>query len=348
MSLPATPPQNPTATPPLADRITETPLPPSPLVPTPESYDPESAVASTQDLVVRYGAKTVLPGLTLRVPEGCIGLLGPNGAGKTTLIKTLMGFVTPSSGTGNVLGMDVRTHGMAIRQRIGLMPEQDCHIPGMNAVSFVAYAGEMAGMPPAQALRRAHEVLEYCALGEARYRNVETYSTGMKQRIKLAQALVHGPKLLFLDEPTNGLDPQGRDEMLDLIRDVSHAKGLSVVVSSHLLPDIEKTCDHVVVMQAGQIKQQGPIGALRETRNPQYEVELRLFDDPFVQAVGRRGGVMVYRQGSRLRFEFADTSGMGDVGKLLFQAARESGAQVRGFHPAQRSLEDVFMEAIDQ
>ena len=319
--------------------------PPADFLAPPETI--REPIASVSDLTVRYGAKTVLPGLTLSLPEGCIGLLGPNGAGKTTLIKTLMGFVKPASGVGMVLGMNVRTDSMKIRQRIGLMPEQDCHIPGMNAVSFVAYAGEMAGMPPEQALRRAHEVLEYCALGEARYRNVETYSTGMKQRIKLAQALVHGPKLLFLDEPTNGLDPQGRDEMLALIRDVSHAKGLSVVVSSHLLPDIEKTCDHVVVMKTGQIKQQGPIGALRETRNPQYEVELRVFDEKFVDAVAKRGGQMVYRQGSRLRFEFAPSATEGGVGMLLFQAARESGAQVRGFHPAQRSLEDVFMEAIE-
>src|ERR1051326_5587569 len=184
-------------------------------------------VATISDLTVKYGRKTAVSDLTVEVPEGCVGLLGPNGAGKTTLIKTLLGFVQPSSGRANVLGHAAASQGIAIRQKIGLMPEQDCHIPGMNAVAFVAYAGELAGMPAALAMRRAHEVLEYCGLGEARYRNVETYSTGMKQRVKLAQALVHGPKLLFLDEPTNGLDPQGRDAMLDLIKDVSHAKGLS-------------------------------------------------------------------------------------------------------------------------
>src|SRR6266853_2225198 len=135
----------------------------------------------------------------------------------------------------------------------------------MNAVTFVYYAGELAGMPGSQALRRAHEVLEYCGLGEARYRKVETYSTGMKQRIKLAQALIHGPKLLFLDEPTNGLDPVGRDEMLNLIRSVSHGKGINVIVSSHLLPDIERTCDTVIVMRKGQIATQGSVAAVRTT-----------------------------------------------------------------------------------
>src|SRR5512142_1241297 len=197
-------------------------------------------VATITNLTVRYGAKTAVKDLSVEVPEGCVGLLGPNGAGKTTLIKTLLGFLKPASGRGSVLGLDVGAHGMRIRQRTGLMPEADCYIPGMNAVSFVSYAGELAGMPGRQALRRAHEVLEYCGLGEARYRNVETYSTGMKQRIKLAQAMVHGPKLLFLDEPTNGLDPAGRDDMLRLIRDISHGKGINVLVSSHLLPDIER------------------------------------------------------------------------------------------------------------
>ena len=231
------------------------------------------SIASVSDLTVRYGAKTVLEQFSLEIPEGCVGLLGPNGAGKTTLIKTLLGFVAPASGRAQVLGLDVATQGKSIRQKIGLMPEQDCHIPGMNAVTFVAYAGELAGMPPEQAMRRAHEVLEWCSLGEARYRNVETYSTGMRQRVKLAQALVHGPRLLFLDEPTNGLDPAGRDEMLELVRDVSHGKGLSVVVSSHLLPDIEKTCDSVVVMRRGEVVKQGPIAALKQTKGVQFDVE---------------------------------------------------------------------------
>ena len=143
------------------------------------------------------------------------------------------------------------------------MPESDAHIPGMNAVSFVAYCGELSGLPPADAMQRAHEVLYYVGLGEARYRNVETYSTGMKQRIKLAQALVHDPDLLFLDEPTNGMDPKGRDEMLELIRDLAHNKGVNLILSSHLLPDVEYTCDHVVVMDKGTVATDGPIEALK-------------------------------------------------------------------------------------
>jgi ABC-2 type transport system ATP-binding protein len=317
----------------------------SPSLTAPISSD-NAPVAAVSELTVRYGIRTVIENLNLQVPAGCTGLLGPNGAGKTTLIKTLMGFLKPTEGTGRVLGMDVGTEGLKIRQRIGLMPEQDCHIPGMNAVTFVAYAGELAGMPAAQALRRAHEVLEYCGLGEARYRNVETYSTGMKQRIKLAQAIVHGPKLLFLDEPTNGLDPAGRDGMLDLIRDISHGKGLSVVVSSHLLPDIERTCDSVIVMKGGKVRTQGPITALRDTGTLSYEVELKEYDERYVEAIGQRHGTLASRHGALCRFEFP--LGTEGIGRLLFEASLASGVQVRKFRPAQRSLEDIFMEAVEE
>lgn len=308
--------------------------------------DFQPGIAAVQKLTVKYGRKTILDDFDLVIPEGCVGLLGPNGAGKTTLLKTLLGFVRPHSGQGHVLGMDVWTQGLRIRQAIGLMPEQDCHIPGMNAVTFVAYAGELAGMPADQAMRRAHEVLEYCGLGEARYRNVETYSTGMKQRIKLAQALVHGPKLLFLDEPTNGLDPEGRDQMLTLIRDVSHGKGLSVVVCSHLLPDIERTCDHAIVLLKGKLVCAGPIDALRSTTSATIDIELIAPSTAFTDAIGHLGGTVAEVRGNTLRVGFDDNAT--EIGHKIFTAAIQSGVQVRGFIPAQRSLEDVFLEAIDQ
>src|SRR5579862_6159957 len=287
-------------------------------------------VATISNLTVRYGAKIAVNDLSVEVPEGCVGLLGPNGAGKTTLIKTLLGFVPPAGGTGQVLGLNVATDGLKIRQRIGLMPEIDCHIPGMNAVTFVGYAGELSGMPGSDAMRRAHEVLEYCGLGEARYRNVETYSTGMKQRIKLAQALVHGPRLVFLDEPTNGLDPAGRDEMLALIRDISHGKGVNVIVSSHLLPDIERTCDQVIVMRAGQIATQGSIASLRQTDGLQMDVELRVPSETFLEAMRAHGAEVLRQVGSQCRLAFKGTPE--EAGRQIFAAAREVGVQVRGFH----------------
>ena len=302
------------------------------------------SLANVDNLSVRYGRRTVISGLSLKLPEGCVGLLGPNGAGKTTLLKTLLGFLRPSGGRAEVLGLDVAREGLHIRQKIGLMPESDCHIPGMNAVSFVSYAGELAGMPPSQALRRAHEVLEYCRLGEARYRDVETYSTGMKQRIKLAQAIVHGPKLVFLDEPTNGLDPDGREQMLELVRDISHGKGVNVVVSSHLMPDIERTCDRVIVMKGGAVVAQGTIEELRGVGGSQVDVELREPSPALEEALRRRGVTIATSIGSRLRITLPGS----DIqpGRLLFEAAREAGTQVRGFHTAQRSLEDVFLEAV--
>ena len=244
-----------------------------------------------------------------------------------------------------MLGLDIATKGMAIRQRVGLMPEIDCHIPGMNAVSFVAFAGELAGMPGSHAMRRAHETLEYCGLGEARYRKVETYSTGMKQRIKLAQALVHGPKLLFLDEPTNGLDPQGRDEMLELIRSVSHGKGINIIVSSHLLPDIERTCDTVIVMRRGEIATQGSVAALRTTAGVQIEAELRVPSPAFANALQKRGLTIAEQEGNRYRIRLPEDAA--DPGRFVLEAARSSGAQLRGFRPAVRSLEDVFLEAVE-
>ena len=174
-------------------------------------------IVRLDNISVSYGDLLALDGVSLSVEGGAVGLLGPNGAGKTTLIKTLLGFLKPSTGGGEVLGMDIETRQLDIRQKVGYMPEGDCYIPGMNAVSFVSYAGQLCGMPRKDAIQRSHEVLQYVGMDEERYRMLETYSAGMKQRIKLAQALIHDPKLLFLDEPTTGMDPIGRQEMLDLI-----------------------------------------------------------------------------------------------------------------------------------
>src|SRR5687767_3138583 len=234
---------------------------------------------------VRYGKNWALRDVTASFPGGAVGLLGPNGAGKSTMIKALLGFLAPDRGEMRVLGLNVKRAQLQIRGRIGYMPESDAHIPGMNAVSFVAYCGELAGLPRAAAAQRAHEVLRYVGLGEARYRHVETYSTGMKQRIKLAQALVHDPDLLFLDEPTNGLDPRGREEMLRLVHDISHNKGLNVIVSSHLLPDIELTCDEVILLDRGRVAAAGRIDALKGEAGRTYELRVRGELAPFVASL---------------------------------------------------------------
>src|SRR6195256_6081529 len=232
-------------------------------------------VVTLESVTVAYGKQRALRDVTSSFSTGAVGLLGPNGAGKSTMIKALLGFIVPERGRMRVLGLDVAESPLEIRARGGYMPESDAHIPGMNAVAFVAYCGELAGLPGVDAMQRAHEVLFYVGLGEARYRNVDTYSTGMKQRIKLAQALVHDPDLLFLDEPTNGMDPSGRDEMLALVRDLSRNKGVNVILSSHLLPDVEYTCDDVIVLDKGRVATEGPIAALKQPRGRVYELRVK-------------------------------------------------------------------------
>ncbi|MBS1724605.1 MAG: ABC transporter ATP-binding protein [Armatimonadetes bacterium] len=301
-------------------------------------------VASIQNLTVQYGNFVALRDFSVEIPEGCVGLLGPNGAGKTTLIKTLLGFVDPAAGGGTVLGREIGKHDLQIRQNVGYLPEQDCHIPGLSAVEYVAYAGELGGLPTNQALRRAHEVLEHCGLGEARYRPVETYSTGMKQRIKLAQALVHGPQLLLLDEPTNGLDPLGREEMIKLVRSISHDKGVNVLVSSHLLPDIERTCDQVIVLFNGELRAQGLIEDLKRVDGHPMVVELREPNSEFARSAAQVGLNLIGPHGTGFLFEGLDRPE--ETATALFKAARLSGAQIRRLDLAERSLEDAFLEAV--
>jgi ABC-2 type transport system ATP-binding protein len=301
-------------------------------------------LVSIKNLTVRYGSFVALDDFSCDIEPGCTGLLGPNGAGKTTLLKTILGFVKPATGGGDILGLDLHSNGKQIRQRVGLMPEQDCHIPGLSAVGFVAYAGELAGMPGDQALRRAHEVLEYSGLGEARYRNVETFSTGMKQSIKLAQAMIHGPKLLLLDEPTNGLDPKGREEMLDLIKDISHGKGVNVLISSHLLPDIERVCDRVVVVLKGKLVSQGKIKDLKAIEGQPLDVDLREANEGFLMNIRGKGALAAATKRATYRVQVAGTREVAIA--TVLQAAKETNAQVRGVRLAERSLEDAFLEAI--
>ena len=208
---------------------------------------------STAALTRRYGTVTAVSELTVDIPAGITGLIGANGAGKSTLIKMLLGLLPPSAGRAEVLGHDIRTDGVAIRERVGYMPEHDCLPPDMSATELVVHMARMSGLPRAAARERTADTLRHVGLYEERYRPIGGYSTGMKQRVKLAQALVHDPQLVFLDEPTNGLDPTGRDEMLALIRRVGTEFGISVLVSSHLLGELERTCDHVVVIDGGQL-----------------------------------------------------------------------------------------------
>jgi ABC-2 type transport system ATP-binding protein len=305
-----------------------------------------SPVVFCDHVTVRYGKNVALRDVSAAFSQGAVGLLGPNGAGKSTLLKALLGFLKPESGKMSVLGLDVATSPLEIRARLGYMPESDAHIPGMNAVTFVAYCGQLAGLPAADAMQRAHEVLYYVGLGEARYRNLEQYSTGMKQRIKLAQALVHDPDLLFLDEPTNGMDPKGRDEMLELIRDLAHNKGVNLILSSHLLPDVEYTCDYVVVMDKGQITANGPIEELKGPAGRVYEVRIKGDTPQFIDVLRREGYDCHDTDEDIMRVFVPGTSDEG--AKILFGIAAREGAQIRHLRPSVPTLEDVFARAVGE
>jgi ABC-2 type transport system ATP-binding protein len=305
----------------------------------------DNAVAASLERVsVAYGTQWALSEVSAEFPAGAVGLLGPNGAGKSTMLKALLGLIKPDHGTLRVLGLDVATAALEIRARIGYMPENDAQIPGMTAVSFVAYCGELSGLPAADAMQRAHEVLYYVGLGEARYRNVETYSTGMKQRIKLAQALVHDPDLLLLDEPTNGMDPKGREEMLALIRDLAHNKHISLILSSHVMPDVESVCDSVVVMNHGAVVMHGPIATLKGPSGRIFEVRIKGDSAAFAERLHGQAFDCLETDGDMLRVVLPAEAGP----EQLFAAAASVGAQVRHLRPSLPTLEDVFARAVGE
>jgi ABC-2 type transport system ATP-binding protein len=297
---------------------------------------------SLHDITKTYGRITALRQLSVNVTEGAVGLLGPNGAGKTTLIRTLLGLITVDSGGGQVLGMDIHARRMDIRQAVGFVPEDECLFPGVPGVEFVSFAGELCGMSSTDAMQRAHEVLNYVGLGEARYRRVESYSTGMKQRLKLASAIVHDPRLLILDEPTNGMDPSGRHEILELARDLAHNKGMSLLFSSHLLPDVEAVCESVMVLGRGQLLAQGQIRELKQLHVCSYEVRLKAEPERFAKRLWAAGCDVQPRD--ELLLVRLPT---GHNERLLWELAADTGEQIRYLRPQRSSLEEVFLRAVD-
>ena len=289
-----------------------------------------------------YGAVTALNNLSVSVPDGAIGLLGPNGSGKTTLIRTLLGLIPINKGTGQVLGMDIRREQLDIRREVGFAPEDECLFPLVVGVDFVAYAGELVGMSHKDALQRAHEVLDYVDLREERYRRVESYSTGMKQRLRLASAIVHDPQLLILDEPTNGMDPKGREEILQLAYDLAHNKDMSVLFSSHLLPDVEAVCDYVVVLGAGRILAQGKIKELKEIHRQSFEVRLKESPEAFIEHLKKFDCLTEYHD-DLVRVQMPK----GRDERLLWETAASLGEQIRYLRPQQSTLEEVFLKAVE-
>ena len=294
-------------------------------------------------LTKRYGAITALADVDAVVDGSIIGLLGPNGAGKSTLLKCLLGLI-PYAGSARVLGLPSATHGAEIRDRVGYMPEQEAFLSGMSAVEQCTYAGELSGLPRTEAMQRAHAALYYAGLEEKRYQPIDGYSTGMKQRVKLAQALVHDPEILFLDEPTNGLDPRSREDMLELIVDLPTRRGCAIVLSTHLLPDVERVCDHAVIMHHGALRFAGTIDELRGTRGRDSElyVEVKADAARLGDALAAAGATCRVTSPVALHVDLPASA----TNQLVFATARDAGLQIRGLGVRRDSLEAAFLRVL--
>lgn len=300
-------------------------------------------VIELEGLEVRLCGRPVLNGLTGSLRGNAIGLLGPNGAGKSTLINTLLGFHTPSAGAARVFGLDSRRQRAQIREHIGYMPENDSFIGNMSGVRFVRYMAELAGLPRGVALERAHEALFFVGLGEVRYRKISTYSLGMKQLIKLAQALAHGPRLLILDEPTNGLDPMARQRMIQTLREIRTAGSIRLLISSHLLRDIDEICDEVMILKQGRLAAICNIEEERRSHRNFIEVETVGITDGLLAALRERGCECACFAGGRIKLVMPDSIDVRD----LYVAASEHGVEIRRIHRRRDSLEDIFLRAMD-
>ena len=304
-----------------------------PPVPTP--------VIETSDLSKKYGLNTALDKVSLRVFPGAIGLLGPNGAGKSTFMKCLLQLHSISSGSARLLGREVGTEGREIRKRVGYNPEQDCHIPGMVGCEFVTYCAQLCGLPFDSARQRAHEMLDFVGMGQERYRKVDTYSTGMRQRLKLAQAIVHDPEIVFLDEPTNGLDPKGQAQILDLIRSLWTEHGISFVLSSHLLPDVERVCNEIIIIGHGKILIHDTIANLKSQRRGATEVVVEQYHEQLVGHFEGRGWKSSILSNGHIKVEHGSVS----LNPIL-SVLNEANVVPLEIIPSPNALEDFFIQAL--
>lgn len=302
-----------------------------------------SSIIEMDGLQVRLGDRVVLDRLTGRLAGRAVGLLGPNGSGKSTLINTLLGFHAPSAGTARVFGLDVREHSREIRSRIGYMPENDSFIGNVSGVRFVRYMAELAGIPSEQALERAHEAMFFVGLGEVRYRKVSTYSLGMKQLVKMAQAIAHGPKLLILDEPSNGLDPIARQRMIELIRGIRDAGEIRLLISSHLLRDVDETCDEVLILRNGQIAAICNLDEERRSNRSFIEMETLDATEAFADSIRGLGCDCASFPHGRIKLVIPGHVEIRD----LYKIAAQQGVQIRRMNHRRDSLEDIFLKAMD-
>jgi ABC-2 type transport system ATP-binding protein len=303
----------------------------------------QAPVIDLDGLSVRFGSRPILQDLRGQLLGRAIGLLGPNGAGKTTLIHTLLGFHPPSSGTARIFGQDVTTETKQIRSVIGYMPERDAYIAQMTCVHFVRLMAELSGIPSEAALERAHEALFYVGLGEARYRKLDTYSLGMKQLAKLAQAIVHGPKLIFLDEPTNGLDPPARLRMIKLIREIRDSGQAHILISSHLLRDVEECCEEILILKDGRIATYCNLEEERRANRKFLVLETRGDQQAFTKAIAELGCEYAITSDYRVKLVLQDGAEIRD----LYRIAAAHDVQIRRLNFKRDSLEDIFLKAME-
>ena len=304
-----------------------------------------AALIQLENIIKSYRSNAALGGVNLDIHPGITGLLGPNGAGKSTLIKIILGLIRVSSGNGKVLGCRMYRDGRQIRNKIGYMPEDDCYIPGMSGIDVVRFAGTLSGIPTTEALRRGHEILDFCGVKQERYRNIETYSTGMRQKIKFAAAIVHDPEFLILDEPTSGLDPEERETFLNRIKILSTQNQKSVLLSTHILPDVQQICDQVVILAKGELILDKPLIELNQTTSPTVTVRFEGDRDAFVARLRAANLVTEFLDGAGdLRIE----SEAANLTSLVWNAANEASVTIHSLVPARNSLEEIFMRTVQE
>jgi ABC-2 type transport system ATP-binding protein len=301
------------------------------------------SVVELDGLSVRFGKRDILSDLRIQLKGRTIGLLGPNGAGKSTLIQTLVGFCPPSAGTARVLGHDIQRETHRIRELIGYMPESDAFVANMSAVAFVRMMGELSGLPKDAALERAHEALFYVGLGEARYRMLGTYSLGMKQLAKLAQAIVHGPKLVILDEPTNGLDPPARLRMIRLIQEMREAGQMHLLICSHLLRDVEETCEEVLILKQGRIVHSSNLEEERKTNRRFVELEALGYHHGFADEMTALGCECTPMGLGRFKLVLPEGFEMREI----YRRAAARDLQLRRLNYRRDTLEEIFLKAME-
>jgi ABC-2 type transport system ATP-binding protein len=302
-----------------------------------------NTVIELDGLAVDIGRRRILDDLRCTLSASTIGLLGPNGAGKSTLINALLGFLKPAAGTARIFGHDVRTDIREIRKLTGYMPENDAFIASMSAVSYVHLMAELSGLPSGAALERAHEALFYVGLGEARYRKLGTYSLGMRQLAKLAQAIAHGPKLLILDEPTNGLDPPARQRMIRLIREMRESGAMHLILCSHLLRDVEETCEEVMILKQGRMVHYANLEEERRANRKFIEMETVGANGTFAHDIEKLGCTCAITTSNRIKLILSEGVAIRD----LYQIAKDRNVQIRRLNYRRDSLEDIFLKAME-